>query len=197
MRTAPRTTSSAGSGTRGRPPQLSQEMIVAEAMRHDIRTMSLRTLAQALGVSHSALYRWVGGTDELIALISRTVIERVLPTDSPTADTWEPWLRGIAVAMHDEFLAVPGFASRTAGPHDHRPEVMNDLREAIIAGFRAAGAAPESAQHSAYIFAVGIVGWLGALERDLEFGSPAPSYEIFLEWLLAGLPVGGHPTTSD
>ena len=64
-------------------------------------------------------------------------------------------------------------------------------------GDMSAGAAPESAQHSAYIFAVGIVGWLGALERDLEFGSPAPSYEIFLEWLLAGLPVGGHPTTSD
>ncbi len=172
----------------GRPARLSQQAVVGEAMRHDIRNMTMRDLARGLGVSHGALYRWVASTDDLIDLISRTIIDRVLPNDEPTADTWEHWLRQIAHSMHDEFLAVPGFATRTAGPHRHNHDTMLDLHHALTTGFRAGGATLDSAATSAYIFGVCLVSWIGACERQLEFGTSIPDFDTFLDTLFTGLP---------
>ena len=100
-------------------------------------TLTMRELAARLGVTHGALYRWVRNRDELIDLISDLLVERVLPEDAPTARTWRAWLARLGWAMHDHFLAVPGYASHLSRPHRHHATSFERLRGAIISVFAA------------------------------------------------------------
>lgn len=172
----------------GRPPRLSREQIIAAAIDGGVETLTVRELAARLGVSHSALYRWVRNLDELFDLISEDITARILPAGEPAADTWRDWLAELAWGMHDEFLAIPGYAARVARPHQHNPESFGQLRAAVIAAFTAAGAAPDMAAQSWFIFGYGIVSWLGRQQEDHDYGGIEPRFDIFLGTLLGGLP---------
>lgn len=174
--------------SRGRPARLSRDQIVAAAMQGDINELTMRTLAARLGVSHSALYRWVRNRDDVLDLISEIVIDRVIPTEPPTKANWQDWLARLAWAMHDEFLAIPGYAARIAQPHRHDAAAFERLRDSITAAFRAAGASREMAAHSWLIFGFGIVNWLGDEQRGLHHGDVEPRFDLFLDALLRGLP---------
>ncbi|MER8029028.1 TetR/AcrR family transcriptional regulator [Streptomyces bauhiniae] len=172
----------------GRPPRLSREAIVAAALRCDLRTATMRDLADELGVSHSALYRWVKNRDELLDLVSETVVARVLPDTEPTPDTWREWLAGLAWRMHDEFLAAPGFAARVALPHRHAPHAFDRLRTGVLRAFELAGADEEMAEQSWYVFGLGVVQWLGARQLGHDLGTAPPRFDLYLDVLLRGLP---------
>jgi AcrR family transcriptional regulator len=173
----------------GRPPRLSRAQIVAAAVEGGVQTLTVRELAARLGVTHSALYRWVRNLDELFDLIGEDIIDRVVPAAEPTPDTWRDWLAELAWGMHDEFLAIPGYAARIAGPHRHNPAAFAKLRDAVLAAFAVAGASPGMAEQSWHIFAYDIVGWLGRRQEDHDYGGGAePRFDIFLGALLRGLP---------
>ncbi|MFE2676509.1 TetR/AcrR family transcriptional regulator [Streptomyces hygroscopicus] len=172
----------------GRPARLSREQIVAAALDSDLRTVTMRDIAERLDVSHSALYRWVGNRDELLDLVSEVVVERILPTTEPTPDTWRQWLTDLAWRMHDQFLAVPGYAAHLAMPHRHNAQVFDQLRGRVITAFKAAGASDALAMQSWYIFGLGVVQWLGARQMGHDLGPDAPRFDLFLEALLRGLP---------
>jgi AcrR family transcriptional regulator len=189
------------SGTRpqpGRPPQISREQIVAAALRGNLDTLTMRELAARLGVTHGALYRWVSSSDALFDMISEVMVERILPAGEPDGpapgdaapgDTaWRPWLARLAWAMHDEFLAVPGYATRVARPHRHNPESFGRLRAAVIGAFTADGTGPDLAEQSWYIFGTSVVSWLAATEAPLGLGTSEPRFDLFLDSLLRGLP---------
>jgi AcrR family transcriptional regulator len=172
----------------GRPPQISREQIVAAALQGNIDTVTMRELAARLGVTHGALYRWVRSSDDLFSMISDVMVDRILPAGRPAADGWRPWLARLAWAMHDEFLAVPGYASRVARPHRHDPESFGRLRSAVIDAFSAAGISPGLAEQSWYVFATSLVSWLAATEAPLDLGTAQPRFDLFLDSLLRGLP---------
>ncbi|MBP8531729.1 TetR/AcrR family transcriptional regulator [Streptomyces sp. MK37H] len=109
-------TKSAAHPARGRPARLSRELIVSTAPRCDLTTLTMRELATRLGASHSALYRWVRDREGLFDPISEVMVERILPPDDPTEHTWRSWPARLSWAMHDEFLAVPGYTARVAHP---------------------------------------------------------------------------------
>jgi len=179
------------SGTRplpGRKPQISRERIVAAALHGNLDTLTMRELAARLGVTHGALYRWVSSSDALFDMISEVMMERVLPVGQPNGTAWRPWLARLAWAMHDEFLAVPGFASRIARPHRHNPESFGRLRAAVTGAFTAVGVSPELAEQSWYIFGTSVVSWLAATEAPLDLGTSQPRFDLFLDSLLRGLP---------
>jgi len=161
---------------------------VAAALEGDLRTLTMRDLAARLGVSHSALYRWVPDRDGLFDLISEVMVERILPTSEPTPETWRDWLRDLAWKMHDEFSAVPGYAAHVASPHRHNVESFGLLRDRVLSAFVAAGASPAMAQQSWMVFGLGVVQWLGARHADYDLGPEAPRFDLFLEVLLRGLP---------
>lgn len=163
-------------------------MIVAAALKSNLDTLTVRELASRLGVTHGALYRWVGDRDALLDLISEEIVSRILPADEPRSGQWRAWLRRVAWSMHDEFLAVPGYASRTARPHRHNAAAFNRLREGVIAAFTAAGAPPEMAEQSWYIFGTSMVTWLAAAESSLGLGDTEPRFDLFVDVLLRGLP---------
>jgi AcrR family transcriptional regulator len=172
----------------GRPAQLSREQIV-DAVRgvDNVDALTMRALAARLGVSHGALYRWVRNRDELFDLISAVVIERVLADDRPGA-AWRPRLAAIAWAMHDQFGAVPGYATHLARPHEHNAHSTARLHEVVVAAFARAGVDPELAEHSWYIFVTGVVSWLAFQEQSVGLGPATPRFELFLDVLLRGLP---------
>ncbi|WP_129838243.1 TetR/AcrR family transcriptional regulator [Streptomyces sp. RFCAC02] len=171
----------------GRPSRLSRERIVAAALDGGLDTLTMRDLAARLDVSHSALYRWVRDRDGLFDLVSEVMVARVLPADEPTAGTWRDWLARLAWAMHDEFLAVPGYAARVARPHRHNPASFGLLRERVVTAFERAGVPHDLAVQSWLIFGFGVVNWLGNREGH-DFGDDTPRFDIFLDTLLRGLP---------
>jgi AcrR family transcriptional regulator len=172
----------------GRPARLSRELIVAAALQGDLAGLTMRELAARLGVSHSALYRWVADRDELFDLISEVMVERILPAADPTPADWRDWLARLAWAMHDEFLAVPGYAAHVAAPHRHNARSFGRLRNQVIMAFRTGGAAPEMAVQSWYVFGLAVVQWLGAQQSGHDLGPVAPRFDLFLDTLLRGLP---------
>ena len=173
---------------RGRPAQLSREQVVAAALQSNLDTLTVRELAARLGVTHGALYRWVANREELLDLISDVIVDRILPAGPPRGSQWRGWLRRLAWSMHDEFLAVPGYATRTARPHRHNAASFGRLRDGVIGAFTNAGVPPEMAEQSWYIFGGSVVSWLAAAENSLQLGSAAPRFDLFLDALLRGLP---------
>lgn len=173
---------------RGRPAQLSREQIVAAALESNLDTLTVRQLAARLGVTHGALYRWVGDRDQLLDMISDVIVERIIPAGQPRPNQWRAWLRRLAWSMHDEFLAVPGYATRTSRPHRHNHESFGRLRGGVVQAFTAAGASPDLAEQSWYIFGTSIVNWLATAENPLELGHSQPRFDLFLDALLRGLP---------
>ncbi|MFD0684427.1 TetR/AcrR family transcriptional regulator [Actinomadura fibrosa] len=173
---------------RGRPARLSRERIVAAALESNLETLTVRELATRLGVTHGALYRWIADRDELMDMVGEVLVDRILPADEPRPDGWESWLRRLAWAMHDEFLAVPGYATRTARPHRHSPAAFGRLRAGVVRAFACAGASPELAEQSWYIFGTSLVSWLAVREGAMELGDADPRFDLFLDALLRGLP---------
>ncbi|MFT4081908.1 MAG: TetR/AcrR family transcriptional regulator [Nocardioides sp.] len=172
----------------GRPPRLNRDLIVAAALDSDLNTLTMRDLAARLDVSHSALYRWVADREGLFHLISDVMVERILPTTTPTGENWREWLTALAWSMHEEFLAVPGYAEHVARPHRHNPHSFARLHERVVEAFRVAGAGEEMAEQSWYIFGMGVVQWLGAHQSGHHIGDLEPRFELFLDVLLRGLP---------
>lgn len=178
---------------RGRPARLSHERIVAAALESDLSTLTMRDLAARLEVSHSALYRWVADREALFDLVSEVIVGRILPATEPTADDWRDWLAQLAWSMHDEFLAVPGYAAHVAGPHRHHQKSFGLLRDQVVAAFRAAGADDEMAEQSWFVFGLGVVQWLGAAQKPLDLGPTRPRFDLYLDVLLRGLPTRTPP----
>ncbi|MFE2373971.1 TetR/AcrR family transcriptional regulator [Streptomyces sp. NPDC059398] len=174
---------------RGRPAQISRELIVDTAISSgNLDTLTMRELAAGLGVTHAALYRWVKSRDELFDLINEFMVERVLPADGPQDRDWRPWLADLAWGMHDRFLALPGYATRISRPHRHTAQPFGRLRSSVVSAFTDAGVSPELAEQSWYIFITSVVSWLAVQEHPLGLGDSAPRYELFLDTLLRGLP---------
>lgn len=173
----------------GRPAQISRERIVDAALSTgNLDTLTMRELAARLEVSHSALYRWVKNRDELFDLVSEVVVDRILPPDGPHGRNWRTWLARVAWAMHDQFLAVPGYATRTSRAHRHNAHSFGRLRSEVISAFTAAGVSSDLAEQSWYIFITSVISWLAVQENPLGLGAGAPRFELFLDTLLRGLP---------
>jgi AcrR family transcriptional regulator len=81
--------------SRGRPPKISQEAIVAAAIAVGLDRLTMARLAAELGVSTQALYGHVRGRDEVEALVRGALRDEVqaAPID---ADDWRTWLEQFA-----------------------------------------------------------------------------------------------------
>jgi AcrR family transcriptional regulator len=170
----------------GRPARLSREAIVSAALEFDLDKLTVRALAQQLGVAHSALYRWVSDRDELLDLVSDALLERVGPPAEPAEGDWRGWLTELAWAMRREFLPITGIATalpRLTPAHD----ALHEDGERIL---RANGVPPEAVTETYLIFLITVRGWISteqgvrrgdAREAERRFGS-------MLDVLLRGLP---------
>src|SRR5215472_14338991 len=110
-RTAPR---------RGRSaprPQLSRDVVVAAALAvvesggGDALTM--RRIAEQIGVSASSLYGYVENKEELVQLVLDRIFRELVPP--PEGGTWQETLKGFGRAMLAMYRSHPGVAALTLG----------------------------------------------------------------------------------
>ncbi len=86
---------STGEGTlaarRGRPPKINRTQIVEAAIGLGLDTFTMQGIAEHLGVTSPALYSYVAGRDEVLALVTDALRQR-LDAFSSAATTWREWL---------------------------------------------------------------------------------------------------------
>lgn len=142
-------------------------------------------MAAELGVSTSALYRWVADRDALLDLVSAAMVERILPDRMATGADWQTWLIEWAHNVRRECAAVPGFAVRVlTGPH--RAAGHDQLHRLGVRAFLVGGATPDYAQQCWYAFTTAVVEWIAA-EHNLTLPGAAPmQFDTLLQILLRG-----------
>jgi len=90
----------------GRPPRISQASIVEAAHEIGLEGLTLKAVADRLGVSIGALYHHVSSKDDLMRLTAELSARRVpLPEDH--GQHWALWLSEWATYNRDAFLEVP------------------------------------------------------------------------------------------
>jgi AcrR family transcriptional regulator len=108
---------------------LSEADVIEEALHlvgeEGLAALSMRALAQRLGVSAMALYRHVPNKNALLARMSDTLIQR-LPTPEPSPTAWQDDFRAHARLVWREFSRYPGLVgSFASGPS---PLVLEHMR---------------------------------------------------------------------
>ena len=96
--------------TPSRRTTLNRERVLAAAVdladRDGIEALTIRRLADVLGVHPTSLYNHVASKDALLAgVVERLFDEADLPAED---DAWEDWVRALAAELRDTARAHPG-----------------------------------------------------------------------------------------
>jgi TetR/AcrR family transcriptional regulator, tetracycline repressor protein len=175
---------------------LSRELIIKEALalldEHGPGALSMRRLADRLGVAPTALYTHVRGKAELIeGLIDQVYAGLTLELD-PSGD-WTQQLATLSQDVRDHLLAHPAVVPYALqqpglGPHSLR------LGEAIYDILRPAGFSDQAVVGTVYALLTYILGFV-ALEVPRAGATPQTSDEFVRRmWaFFAALPPGEFP----
>lgn len=189
---APRADSSAQS----RVP-LSRERVLHAAIRladqGGIESLTMRKLAQALGVEAMSLYNHVANKGDLVDGIADLVVSEIeLPS---TAEDWDVAIRECAISAHEAFLRHPWACSLVMSPSSTRTAPTPRLRymEWLLGRLREAGFSPELTYHAYHALDSHILGFtlwqLGhsAAAKDLGGGKDLADFAAaFVRELRAG-----------
>jgi AcrR family transcriptional regulator len=161
---------------------------VALADRDGVRALSMRKLAQALGVEAMSLYHHVAGKDDILdGMIDVVFGEIDLPTDETD---WKAAMRRRAISAREALRRHPWatglMESRpTPGPANlrHHDAVLGILRNA---GFPLALAAHAYALLDSYIYGFALQ------ETSLPFHTPEETAEV-AQAIMESFPTGDYP----
>ncbi|WP_433063678.1 TetR/AcrR family transcriptional regulator C-terminal domain-containing protein [Dactylosporangium sp. CS-033363] len=117
--------SASGDGRRGRgrPPRISRERIVAAARELDPGALTMRAVAERLGVDRKALNYHVSDRDGLLELVAIDVLQDEMQQVALPAGDWRAAVRRFARAMRDgmartgalfDYVKMPIAGGRTA-----------------------------------------------------------------------------------
>jgi TetR/AcrR family transcriptional regulator, tetracycline repressor protein len=104
---------------RGVPrPQLSRDVVVAAALKvleaEGGGALTMRRVADQIGVSASALYGYVANKEELIQLVLDRIFDEI-QIPPPDGRDWQDWIKDFARAQLDMYRRHPGVAGLTLG----------------------------------------------------------------------------------
>ena len=188
-----------GDTTRTRPRgSLTREQIIKEALalleEHGPGALSMRRLADRLGVAPNALYTHVRGKADLIDGLIDQVYAGIDLDPDPTKD-WPEQLAAISQAVRAQFLAHPAVVPYALQQPGLGPNSLR-LGEAIYGLLRPAGFSDEATVGIVYALLTYILGFV-ALELPRAGTSPQTSDEFVrrLQGFFAALPPGEFPHT--
>jgi AcrR family transcriptional regulator len=95
----------------GRPARINRQMIAEAAHDLGLDGLTLRAVADHLGVSIAALYHHVSGKDDLMRAAAEYSASRV-PLPEDRGQHWAVWLLEWATYSRTAFLAQPGLLSQ-------------------------------------------------------------------------------------
>lgn len=160
--------------TAARPP-MSRERVLETAIgladRGGIGALSMRKLAQELGVEAMTLYHYVANKDEILdGIVDMVVSEMELPPPGPD---WKAAVRHTSMSAHEVLRAHPWAAALLLSPSrvsQARLRYMN----ALLGTLRGAGFSPEMTDHAYHALDSHVMGftlWVVGMnlhEADLE-----------------------------
>ena len=116
----------------GRPPLISRDRIADAAFEVGLSDLTMRAVADRLGVTTTALYHHISGRDELVQLVAERSARRlVAPVDED--QHWARWLLQWAVHTRTAFVGDPAlldqFLDGVISPESvlHNVEAILDL----------------------------------------------------------------------
>ena len=180
---------------RGVPrPQLSREVVVSAALQllesAGGEALTMRRVADQIGVSASSLYGYVANKEELVQLVLDRIFEDV---EVPPAGSWQETLREFGRALLAMYRRHPGVAALTLGRVAFTPAML-PLAERVARELRAAGL-PD--QVTAYVGDLAGL-YVGAIAYEQDVAPLAGQEKEFLDqftgWIKS-LPVDRFPNT--
>jgi TetR/AcrR family transcriptional regulator, tetracycline repressor protein len=180
---------------RGVPrPQLSRDVVVKAALqvleKEGGEALTMRRVADQIGVSASSLYGYVANKEELVQLVLDRMFEEV---DVPPTGNWQDTLREFGRALLAMYRRHPGVAALTLGRVAVTPAML-PLGERVVSELRAAGLPDQVAA-----FVGDLAGlYVGAFAYELDVTPLAGRENEFLEQFTAwikSLPADRFPNT--
>jgi TetR/AcrR family tetracycline transcriptional repressor len=177
---------------------LSRDLIIQKAFvlldEQGPSALSMRRLADQLGVAPNALYTHVRGKADLIDGLIDQVYAGIDLDPDPTGD-WQEQLAAISQAVRAQFLAHPAVVPYALQQPGLGPNSLR-LGEAIYGVLRPAGFSDEATVGIVYALLTYILGFV-ALELPRAGTSPQTSDEFVrrLHGFFAALPPGDFPHT--
>ncbi|MEI8410144.1 MULTISPECIES: TetR/AcrR family transcriptional regulator [unclassified Kribbella] len=141
-----------------------------------VDAVSMRKIAQALGVVPMALYKHVRNKDELLDGMIDAIVGQI---DPPAADTeWKTTIRQRILSARRVLLAHPWASrvieERTRARTDPTPAVM-DYMESMIGIFRAGGFSIDLTHHALHAMGSRLLGFSQELFEDTAGAGPDPA----------------------
>jgi AcrR family transcriptional regulator len=129
---------------------------VALADESGIEALSMRRLAQGLGVEAMSLYHWINGKDELLGgMLDVVFAEMELPA---TDGDWRSALRAGALSAHHVLLRHPWACNLLGSPTGPTPARLRWMN-GILGRLRAAGFSPVLTHYAYHALDSHIVGY--------------------------------------
>lgn len=173
----------------GRPAVLSRERLAEAAIEMGIGKLTVRGLAARLGVGHSALYRWVRDRDEILDLVSDTLLERAVAKLGQEPEDWREWLVRFARSLRAEFDPIIGEGGIALFPRT-TPRYQELIGE-VESRFAQSGIDKAVAADTFQIFFLTVWGWLAVEKACADQIDHARHFDMMLDALVRGLPVAG------
>lgn len=133
--------------TRGRPPRISRDQIVAAARSVSAKGLTMQAVADALGVSRKALHYYVGDREGLLTLVVLDLFDSQLDrVELPVDGDWRAVLRAYAIAFRDGLIEV-GAATDFAQLRGIGAEAALALADRVLDALLRAGFDPDNARY--------------------------------------------------
>ena len=164
---------------------------VATALLAERGTVTMRAVAQRLGVAPNALYSHVADKTELVdGVLDRVLAQVEVPRPGPDVDPGEALYRLMASA-HDVLLRhpqlVPAFLARQ-GARGANAQRLGAVALEHLAAAGLTGDAAREALRVLIVYTIGFAAFDGAPgERPLPGPELRASFDRGLRWLLAGV----------
>ncbi|WP_109211361.1 MULTISPECIES: TetR/AcrR family transcriptional regulator C-terminal domain-containing protein [Microbacterium] len=127
----------AGSGGKQTPRRLSRELILETALAHidesGVQSLSMRSLAQDLGVEAMSLYRYVQGKEDLLeGVVTRLMGDLMSNLDIELGEHWQGYLQTTAHEIRRVAIEHPRVFPLVATRHPAAPWLRPPLRSVEV-----------------------------------------------------------------
>jgi AcrR family transcriptional regulator len=163
----------------GRPPRISREQVADAAIEVGLSDLTLRAVADHLGVTVAALYHHVDGKDDLLRLAAdRSVGRLTVPEDH--GQHWAVWLLEWAVYNRSAFVADSALLEQFIDGAIS-PAVIARNTEGFLSVLVRQGFTVDEAAESFELISASAIGLAVATiraRRAAEWGGPSPADEV-------------------
>jgi TetR/AcrR family tetracycline transcriptional repressor len=154
-----------------------------------LEALSLRRVAQALGMHAPGLYWYIEDKQELIDLLAQAILDEAFAGGGEKGpaegEGWEPWLTEVAVRIRRVLLAHRDGARVVAGAYLFRTHALTDLMEAAVEALERDGYTSDMALHGV----ITVMRYTTGIALD-DQASPTTRRAEIMRRLKEGIPVG-------